>query len=383
MEKVQAVNIFEIFPDQQLARDMLKGGYIRRQVNASNTLAIYNYTEKAVFDSVWNHVTLTSRGLIFDIASGQIKARPFKKFFNYNQIQAHPILLDERVTVMDKLDGSLGIWYRDEHGVPAIATRGSFLSDQAKMASRMLTLTYGGWAPSNDEWTPLFEIIYPENRIVIDYGGSRKLVLLGAVHKATGIELHANQAAATLGWPYGVAEMWPGMTYAEVLGEPTLTQREGKEGLVIMDMHGHKLKFKQEDYMTMHKLVTGLSKRAVWEMVDTDYNGAWVESGTDKIMHLPDEFQPWALGVLKELLQQWDDISFNAHLDFHANFNYGMSRKDFALAIKDAPDRAYLFKIYDWQEGEVGKDPLLDMDKMIWQSLKPVGDTRVWNGKEE
>ena len=39
------------------------------------------------------------------------------------------------------------------------------------------------------EYTYLFEIIYPSNRIVVDYGSSRRLVLLAAVHTQTGIEL--------------------------------------------------------------------------------------------------------------------------------------------------------------------------------------------------
>lgn len=372
------MNIHQLFPEWNLLGDMVADGYVRKQTNGGD-LWIYNYTEKAMFDSVWNHVTLTCRGLIINTATMEVVARPFKKFFNYNQPQAYPHMLEETVTAANKMDGSLGIWYRSQSGRPAIATRGSFSSDQAIRGTEMLAQQYGDWAPSNEEWTPLFEIIYPENRIVCDYDGVSDLVLLGAVHKATGLEIGAEQAQKALGWGGATAYEWKGITYAQALAMP---DREGAEGLVIMDKFGHKVKFKQEDYMIMHKLVTGLSERAVWEMVDTDTPWSWRDSGTDKIKFLPDEFQPWAVNVLDGLISEWDRVSEEAQDRFMHLRVPGMSRKDFAIAVKDEPNRAFLFKLMDWYEAK-GEDPLLDMDKMIWQTLRPVGDTRMWNGKGE
>jgi hypothetical protein len=44
-----------------------------------------------------------------------------------------------------------------------------------------------------DGFTYLFEIIYPENRIVVDYNGEERLVLLGIINTETGEELQHNE----------------------------------------------------------------------------------------------------------------------------------------------------------------------------------------------
>lgn len=61
--------------------------------------------------------------------------RPLPKFLNHDQPEAPVIALDEPVVVTDKADGSLGIIYPTPDG-PAVATRGSFASDQALHAPR-------------------------------------------------------------------------------------------------------------------------------------------------------------------------------------------------------------------------------------------------------
>jgi RNA ligase len=161
-------------------------GYVREQSHPEYpSLRILNYTEKAQFDQVWNEVTLTCRGLIYDANTGEIVARAFRKFFNYDHKDTPTINLDDEVVVMDKMDGSLGILYR----VPgterfAVATRGSFDSDQARHATKLLNEKYAEWLDTNVAAlhlvTPLFEIVYPENRIVCDYSGMDDLILLGA-----------------------------------------------------------------------------------------------------------------------------------------------------------------------------------------------------------
>src|SRR5690606_23624256 len=81
----------------------------------------------------------------------------------------------------DKIDGSLGIQYRLPDGRQAIATRGSFTSDQALHATKRLR--EAGWdiMPHDFAFTWLWEIVYPGNRVVVDYGDRDELVYLGAV----------------------------------------------------------------------------------------------------------------------------------------------------------------------------------------------------------
>jgi hypothetical protein len=157
-------NVYELAELQQ----MVDEGYISVRQHPTAPLYIYNYTAKAQYEGVWNHATLTCRGIITDSA-GTILGRPFAKFFNLEQLEQLP---NEPFEVYEKLDGSLGIlyWLGDE---PYIATRGSFESPQAQVATQLLR-TYD-LSALDRRLTYLFEIIYPENRIVVNYGARREL----------------------------------------------------------------------------------------------------------------------------------------------------------------------------------------------------------------
>src|SRR6185369_15422771 len=142
-------------------------------------------------------------------------ARPFAKFFNHGQPGAPGIDLTEPVAVSDKADGSLGILYPDGAGW-AVATRGSFASDQARHATALLATRYPDFTPPPG-LTVLFEIIYPANRIVLDYQGLDDLVLLGAVDIATGRSFGPE---AVPDWPGPVVETFGYATFAEALAAP-------------------------------------------------------------------------------------------------------------------------------------------------------------------
>ncbi|MCC6744610.1 MAG: hypothetical protein IT175_12190 [Acidobacteria bacterium] len=166
-------------------RQLVAGGYVSARRHPTEPLTIYNYTARCQYDGHWTPMTRQCRGLIAD-DSGQVVARPFPKFFNYGDLAVGEIP-DEPFDVFEKLDGSLGVLYRTADG-PAIATRGSFTSEQALLATDMLRSRYAG-AEFLDGCTYLFEIIYPENRIVVDYGGESRLVLLAVIDTATGVEV--------------------------------------------------------------------------------------------------------------------------------------------------------------------------------------------------
>ena len=151
-------------------------GLLYKQVHPSLPLTIWNYTEKVQYENLWDEVTLMCRGLVTD-DTGDIVATPFQKFFNIEEGKFEPT---EKFEVYEKMDGSLGIvfWYR---GQWVVATRGSFTSDQANKAREIL-IKYNTDIMFR-HLTFCFEIIYPENRIVLDYGNDEKLVLLGTFDK--------------------------------------------------------------------------------------------------------------------------------------------------------------------------------------------------------
>ena len=131
--------------------------------------------------------------------------------------------------VTDKADGSLGIIYASPDGSGyAIATRGSFASDQARHATELLRTRYGAFVPPAGK-TVLVEIIYPANRIVVDYAGLDDLVLLGAVDIATG-RTSGPEAVPT--WPGPVVARFDHATLADALAAPPRAGPRGLRGLV-------------------------------------------------------------------------------------------------------------------------------------------------------
>lgn len=350
-------------------QESFRAGYIREQWHPTAPYRIYNYTEKAVFDKVWNSATLACRGLILDM-SGNVIARPFPKFFNHGE-EADPY---EHVTALgadtyfDKLDGSLGILYKLPDNRVAVATRGSFTSEQAQWASMWLGSElnkdrgpFDGWDWYAEWYTPLVEIIYPENRIVLDYQGKRDLVLIGAVYVSTGMILDATDARDDLDWPGSVAEE---------LDEIDLT-RENREGIVVHHwLSGTMEKYKQEDYLALHKLVTNLNARAVYDAL-TD--GAEL---ADIVAPFPDEFHEWIREVAASLNDAFEyqmtrvQVTYEALVTYLNTRSVGWERRDFAAEVNENYPflRAELFMTLD-----DNKAKLIDH---VWRGLRPSADWR-------
>lgn len=333
----------------QYLKQLITDGYINVQKHPKADLYIYNYSPKSQYDRVWNEWTLACRGLIMD-GENQIIARPFKKFFNLEELS--PELLAATRTpppgdgglfdVYEKMDGSLGIlyWINNE---PFIATRGSFLSDQAIIATEMLRTKYGESIPYlNQSKTYLFEIIYPENRIVLDYGDQRKLVLLAIIDTKTGEESPLELKG------FEIVKKYDGLNDLQKLKE---LEEANKEGFVVKFNSGYRLKIKFEEYVRIHRIVTQVSSYNIWE---------FLKAGQDLLPILdkvPDEFYDWVKATHSKLLAQYCEIESVAKLDFQIFED----RKATALYFQTCKYPNVLYKMLD-------KKPY---DEVIWKLIKP------------
>jgi RNA ligase len=220
------------------------------KVVEQNGLYLFNYTNAAQYANRWNFFETVSRGLI--VNKTEVVARPFDKFFNFGEFGKYPT--GHLVSVTDKVDGSLGILYRDNGYI--IATRGSFTSDQALWATEYLKL----WDLSElpDEYTLLFEIVYPDNKIVVDYHGAEDLVLLAVRDRFTGEYLNEsdlNTFAYECGFTLPTRAVFNNTT--QIL-EATGMMRD-QEGFVAEFSDGSRWKFKTDWYKELHKFISGIS----------------------------------------------------------------------------------------------------------------------------
>lgn len=332
---------------------MLDEGYVQVRYHPDYPYAIYCYTKLAMFDRKWNNTTMTCRGLIVNEDTGEILARPFKKFFNVGEPSAPVWEQTDWVTVYDKLDGSLGIAYETPDG-PAIATKGSFASEQAVKATEFLRTMYPRYQ-TDDYCTDLFEIIYPENRIVLDYGTREGLMYLGSVVVETG----ENYWNGILMGCYGIPKnhcMDSGY-WSEIENTISLDRRNAEGVVVLNDFTGERLKMKQEDYLELHKVMTGLNERQLWQWLSQP---RYID---DILLDLPEEIHEWAKPVMDGLVDKFLRLKGEVVKAFVESKH--MDRKEFALfnAGKSAVVKGALFAQYDKNHDRV--------DEIIWKAVRP------------
>jgi RNA ligase len=333
---------------------MLDQGYVRENFHPTLDLRIINYTEKAQFDNEWNAVTAQTRGLIVN-SEGTVIARPFDKFMNYGQNSMDKHLMDERVVVTDKMDGSLGIlWnYQGEQG---IATRGSFTSEQAVHATALWKEKYGfKVAPM---WTYMFEIVYPSNRIVLNYGEMDELVLLGVRDIEEGDVLLPEEVIL---WKGPKTQTFSYETLREALEAPARPNAEGY--VVYFPDFDYRIKIKQDDYVALHKIVTGLTKRRIWEIM---CEGKSLE---DMCSIVPDEWHEWLRTTHKEIRLEFLAIKTTVESDYRQlvkalDKDGEWSRKDFAKCVVSGEWGEFKSLMFELLDGR-------DITPSIMKLIKP------------
>lgn len=248
--------------DPTLLRAHVDAGTVRER--SCGPLVVYNYTPRCVFDGAWDDASLAARGLIVDSRDGSVVARPFPKFFDAAE-RAAPEIPGGDPIIATKLDGSLGVAYGDVDGSVRLATRGSFDSAQADEANRLWQQRYPHVRLDGD-CTPLFEIVYPQNRVVVDYGDRRDLILIAVIDKSTGADLPLD----VFSWPGPVAGQRPATAWGDLVSEVSRDDWANREGFVarwpVAGQPDVRLKVKYPTYRLFHAWVTGLTARRAWQI---------------------------------------------------------------------------------------------------------------------
>ena len=323
-------------------------GLVSSQRHQHLPFTVWNYTNKCQYQRAWTPETLSARGLILD-DDGKVVSRGFQKFFNLQEHQGP--LPDCPFHVFDKVDGSLGILYFDKIGLPSIATRGSFDSEQAVKATEIFRAKYYGYSPPPG-FTAVFEIVYPENRIVVDYGKTADLFHLGLVSNETGLPLWATDSE----WDGPHAEVFDPLPPYELVK----FVKPNCEGFVVRYQNGFQVKVKLEEYVRIHRLMFQTSTRSIWDHL------AAGNSLVGLLEEAPNEVVPFIQEHGDKLLADFARKESDSWAKFYAICNSAMvSRKAFAEraleVAKEGINPSILFAMLD------GKS----YSHIIWKSLEP------------
>ncbi len=162
-------------------------------------LYIYGYDTRRSGDLIkWDNMNMNMRGLIID-SLGNVQATAFKKFFTFKKYLSSKViqlsegntlkLPNERFHIGEKLDGTMGLLYWC-NGLPYIATQRSFLAPNALKASQILHKKYSHLFPLlNRSYSYVFEVIFQDSRVLVDYGNQEDIVLIGVIDNNTGHEI--------------------------------------------------------------------------------------------------------------------------------------------------------------------------------------------------
>jgi RNA ligase len=362
------VQLSEIL-DADLLTEHIANGLVSARRHESLPLEIFNYTPEAAYSRHWDDVTKKCRGLIFNYETGEVVARPFEKFFNWDEAGS-PFPPSGPALRMEKMDGSLGILYpvyqeKFNNGNGGrfvtdwrIATRGSMHSEQAQWATEyfneymfeqeMKFAESIGTGNRTKTFSPdpsktyLFEIIYPENRIVVDYGDYKGLMLLDVIDNETGFS--DTDEFDNCEWPEKVVRtMVPGFDSGQVVDIA-----DGEEGFVYLwPTRNFRTKMKSAEYIRIHRLVSSLSEKSVWESLVAGKTLDEIKIG------LPEEFHKFVDDVNNEIMSKVYDILLRTGSKFADLCSVlgenpeDIDRKAFALAVGRDPDKKYLFMLLD------------------------------------
>lgn len=321
-------------------------------------LSLFCYTNRCVYHRLWNSWNILARGLILDRSNRQVIATPFPKFFNYGELSQ--TIPDEPFEVYEKLDGSLGIayYYQDNWH---IATKGSFDSSQANWGTEQLRLL--DLAHLKPGTTYLFELVYPDNQIVVKY--SFEGLILLAAYDADGYELiyaYLTELAEKL-W-INLAFQLDTDAIKTILEQASNLDRNS-EGFVIRFANGLRLKIKGSEYCRIHKLISGVTPLGIWESLK---NGDDLESFRQEI---PEEYWTDFDSIYDLLLVQFNQLV--AVVETYHQQHLTLSDKELGLILNSLPDPARKFIFSRRKGGDSWFNGQKVQDK-LYESIRPTSN---------
>lgn len=244
------------------------------QINQCGSMVLIRYELKNINSrGMWedkNSPLREARSLVFDIMTEELVLTPFRKFFNLNEVEENSIeniekeiIECERFEVSEKMDGSMQSYryYNGRiigSGSMALDPRNSFRLEEGY---QLLTDNYKKMIELMPTITFIFEYISEKDKHVVpyDYDTQKGLYLIGMRSVIDGEE-YPYEAIKEVSEEFNIpcCKIYQYNTLQEVLEHLDKMTVEDGEGFVL-NIDGHKIKLKCEDYLQLHRLDDKLS----------------------------------------------------------------------------------------------------------------------------
>lgn len=223
----------------------LKNAPYHIKIKETDTLISFMYDQ--IHSDFSLPIVQECRGIILEKDTYRIVCWPFTKFFNYGEKLASPIDWSH-AQVQEKLDGSIMKMYY-YNGKWNVASNSCIeaLPDYKGMFDQCLEMypTFC-WDQLDRNCTYIFELIHPDNVIVIRYN-QKRLVHLGTRNNDTG------QQYMGVMEPFHAPRSYP-LTNLEQCIQWVSDCQFKDEGFVVVDQHYNRIKIKSPKYISMSTL---------------------------------------------------------------------------------------------------------------------------------
>lgn len=308
-------------------------------VKTKGNLSLYDYSKSCTYERAWNDATRIARGLVLDIPNKEVVALPFEKFYNEgDEHEQNGLELGDFYPegFFEKMDGSCVIIYFYE-GEWHVNTRGSFDSDQAIKGKELLD-TQIKTDLLMEGSTYIAEVIYKDNKIVVDYGDREGLVFTGNYYsKGNSDKFNLGEECLTYTPCVDTFCKITGFQapkvykFSSIEAAKTLTDSFSKdeEGFVYRSGNGVRVKIKGDEYCRVHGLISYHTPLFLWrEFVEGGHQGCQ-ERKKDIPEELWDELEDWLDIFEKNLQYVVEQVKEQEKIFSHLN------NKELGLAMAD------------------------------------------------
>lgn len=320
------------------------------KIKKDGKYAIFNYNQ--IESDFYLPIVQEARGIIIDLERIEPVCHAFRKFGNYGEGYVDEIDWST-ARVQEKIDGSIvRIWNDGEWHVSSNGMVDAYkaILDQSGMSigqiiEDMNLVNYNALDPN---YTHIFELVSPYNRVVIDYS-TTELYYLGRRNMTTGLE---EKIIDSLGFKvpkeYKLQTLEDCLAAARSLESADLYHVE-HEGFVVVDDNWNRVKIKNPSYVAAHHI---RSKQPTFE----DMFEIWLTNEKGEFLSVFPAYKNVFTFIEQGMIQLSNEL-FYAH-----NYCWDGDRKKFAIEINTNSN--FLFKPLMFRG--------LDLDKWDVQQLVEV-----------
>lgn len=313
----------------------------------ASSIVMLHYEEEAHFEQAWTPFNVTCRGLIVDLATREVLAYPFDKFFNLGErpeTEYDKLLQLGNFDVSEKLDGSMITLFYDRASRKVLATtKGSFDSEHGAFATPLVPPAF----QNEDllrEYTLIFELIDSRFRIVVDYkkrGYTEGLYLIGVRHRPSN-RLLSFAEVRQFASMYGVKtfKTYPVDSLSKLL-HITQSLPVFEEGFVLRFKNDLMVKVKGPAYLQAHKFISNMSPKSILESLQ--------DGTSDELERIaPEEYRE----EVQQYIEKFTTVKQQIEQDVSLYFTKAPkdTRKDFALWVQqNVPSdlKGFMFMLFD------------------------------------